>query len=470
MNFSALSDPTPKPWCNINCNTISAESMNVINNIDVKDVDALTVQTGSLLMDQNISVSVPIVGYSLIYADNTDRINVSSQTQPTQQIAYLSDIPIIPGPFQDNNIISNDSLTKAECLDGDIFTLTNSTGSKINITPSVYELNNINSSINLSLNPDGSSQANTTYISATNGINNAALAVTGDSVLLVKDSLPRLIIDNDFNIKDASNNERLVIQNNGYTSLRTNSTSTRLDLDNDGSFYVASNGNVAMYVNPTNQDTRIWSPDMTSVLGIENNNGIKINGQYYMPNNQGTINQVLTSTGSTGTTWATPQLYGLYSATGAPVTVANTTTQSSLIPTGVGSLTVPPGTVTAGMSYLLKCGGTFRDNVNNTQITFRLTNSGTLFSTGLLTLNSVPLISTGWSIDTQFTYTGGTQLITNFTFSYNSGSDGRGFTSQQVNNTFNPLVSNTLNFTIQWATANINNTITCNFFTLTKIF
>ena len=164
-------------------------------------------------------------------------------------------------------------------------------------------------------------------------------------------------------------------------------------------------------------------------------------------------------------------MYGLFSATGAPVTVANTTVQTSLIPSGVGDgLTVPANYFTAGMSFMLRCGGTFSDSAPSTQITFRLTNSGVLFSTGLLTLSNVPNTQIGWNIDTQFTYTGGTQLITNFTFNYNDGSNARGFTNQQVNNTFNTTISNSLNFTVQWAIANPQNSITCNFFTLTKVF
>jgi hypothetical protein len=185
------------------------------------------------------------------------------------------------------------------------------------------------------------------------------------------------------------------------------------------------------------------------------------------------IGQVLTKDGFLGTTsWQSPQIVGLYSATGAPITVAGTIAQLSLVPSGVGSLTVPAGFFTPGMSFQLSCGGTFRDNVNNTPITFRLTNSGTLFSTGIITLSNVPLATTAWSVSTQFTYIGGTQLITNFTFSYGtSGSSNMfGYTAQQVNNTFNPLVSNTLDFTVQWGANSVNNTITCNYFTLTKLY
>jgi hypothetical protein len=197
--------------------------------------------------------------------------------------------------------------------------------------------------------------------------------------------------------------------------------------------------------------------------------GVRVSNVYSLPTVLGSVGQVITRTGLNTSAWQSPQIIGLYSAT-STTTVANTIAQTSLIPAGVGSLTVPAGFFTPGMSFQLSCGGTFRDNANNTQITFRLTNSGTLFSTGLLALSNVPLATTAWNISTQFTYTGGTQIITNFTFSYNNGNDMFGFTSQQVNNTFNPLVSNTLDFTVQWAVASVNNTITCNYFTLTKLY
>jgi hypothetical protein len=265
--------------------------------------------------------------------------------------------------------------------------------------------------------------------------------------------------------KDAGGIERLRVDNSGVTIGNSYTLPTSDGLANQ---YIYTNGaGVCSWASPTAINPFNQNLNTSDSVQFVN---VNVNGNYTLPSTVGTIKQVLTRDIGNTSVWSTPQIYGLYSATGSPVTVANTTVASTIIPTGVGNLTVPANFFTAGMSFLLKCGGTFRDNVNNTQFTMRLTNSGTLFSTGLLTLNNVPLVTTGWNVETQFTYTGGTQIITNFTFSYNDGSDARGFTNQQVNNTFNPLVSNTLNFTMQWAVANINNTLTCNYFTLTKLF
>ena len=172
-------------------------------------------------------------------------------------------------------------------------------------------------------------------------------------------------------------------------------------------------------------------------------------------------------TGATGPTGLTPAV-GVFSQTGTQ-TVANTAVQTSLIGPGVGTLTIPGGFFTAGMAFRYTTGGVFRDNANGTLIRFRLTNSGTLFDTGPLTLQNLPALQ-AWNIDTTFVYIGGTTMVTNFTFTYSNGSDSRGFTSQQTNATFNPLVSNTIDFTCQWTVANANNTITSNFGVISRMY
>jgi hypothetical protein len=99
-----------------------------------------------------------------------------------------------------------------------------------------------------------------------------------------------------------------------------------------------------------------------------------------------------------------------------------------------------------------------------------LTNSGTLFDSGLLQFS--PAIASGrpWNIDVTFIYIGGTTMITNFNFQYNNSSDARGFTAQNTNNTFNPTIINTLGFTAQWLIPSALNTITTNYGVLTKIY
>jgi len=193
-----------------------------------------------------------------------------------------------------------------------------------------------------------------------------------------------------------------------------------------------------------------------------------IDSLFTLPTTTGTTGQVLTRNSGSSSIWQTPQLYGLYSQTGT-TTVANTTVETTLIGSGVGSLSVPANYFTTGMAFRYNTGGTFRDNANNTTFRFRLRNGGILFDSGNLTLPLITVVS-AWNIDVTFSYVGGTTIITNFNFQYNNGSDARGFTSQNTNNTLNTTIPNTLNFTVQWGAASANNTITSNFGVLQKIY
>lgn len=195
--------------------------------------------------------------------------------------------------------------------------------------------------------------------------------------------------------------------------------------------------------------------------------GVTVNNAYALPILDGTTSQVLTTSGAGVTSWQTPQVYGLFSQTSIK-TVANTTVETSLIGAGVGGLTVPAGYFQDGYSFLYKTGGVFRDLSNGQLIRFRLRNSGVLFDTGNLSLSNVNT-SRGWNIECQFTYYTG-NIITNFSFSYTNGTnDSFGFTNQGTNS-INNGIPNTLDFTVQWGTANAQNTISSNYGTLTKIF
>jgi len=216
------------------------------------------------------------------------------------------------------------------------------------------------------------------------------------------------------------------------------------------------------------QNNQIFNdPFNTQRLRVDNT-GVVINNAYNMPLTGGTLAQVLTSNGASTPLWSTPQIYGLFSQTSTQ-TVANTTTETSLIGTGVGpGLTVPAGYFQNGYSFLYKTGGLFRDSANGQLIRFRLRNSGVLFDSGFLSLSNVNSLR-GWNIDCQFTYYGG-NIVTNFSFSYTDGNnDLFGFTSQGTN-PINNLLPNTLGFTAQWVVANANNTISSNYGVITKIF
>lgn len=215
--------------------------------------------------------------------------------------------------------------------------------------------------------------------------------------------------------------------------------------------------------------TTIQSPAASHRVAVDETGGVQIDGLYRLPTTAGVIGQVLTKDGVGGSVWQDPQIVGIFSSTGAPTTVSNTTVQTNIQPPGVGSFNIPANFLTPGMSYIVRAGGTFRNAANNTQFTFRLSSSVVLFSSGTLTLDNVPAV-VPWSLSLQFTFTGGTQIIGSMNFQYSNTSDARGFTAQQLSNTINTAIANPLNLSVQWAVANANNLLTTNWCTCTRSY
>ena len=482
MNLQLLTNGTPdeKKWLDIVCYDIKCNSITpnvpfvtVSDKIESNDLSSsitcndIGIGGGGLSAVGNIDMNLNLLR-NVSAIDTTDAtLNI---TTPTTQIVNGSselDININSLPRLTQNAIK----TKLECG---------------------------TSRLQLAAVSDLLTDDTSTYFASQNALltKNMAIAIAPDT----------LVINQDYGVVN-----RMVVDDTTTAVYSKNAlygpAGSLLELNNDNTFtlgcFNAANGiiecrpnSLALYGNNATSAITMTGSDIITSLGLAgridreilnttdqsfrdptgverlrvSNSGVTIGNSYTLPTSDGLANQYIYTNGAGSCSWSSPQIIGLYSATGSPVTVANTTVASSIIPTGVGNLSVPANYFTPGMSFLLKCGGTFRDSSSGQQFTMRLTNSGTLFSTGLLTLNSVPLATTGWNVECQFTFIGGTQLITNFTFSYNNGSDARGFTNQQVNNTFNPTVINTLGFTMQWNTANVNNTLTCNYFTLTKLF
>ena len=492
--YTLLTTPsTNKAFLNIFCNSVNANTMD-IQTVNVNTLDSDSIESNVLLLNQSAVVGVPPVGYSALYADNTDRINVSSQSNPTQKIAYLSDIV----GFNDNQIVSPDLLTKAECKDGDIFNVSLSSVDKLTLNNIKSKMSCGVSTLQLAAVSDALSEDTTTYMGASISPSQNTISIyTPDQFQVIQNngSIQRLVIDNDST--NLFSKSILTGSSGSFLRLNDNSTfSIGTYVSGNGSIESSLGGNLGIYGGGAGTSTEYTLPPKitTSVFNgvartsrhiidqttqtfydsginerLKIDSNVTLHNLYQMPNTAGSDGDTIQKSGI-GSVWAKPSNYGLYSSTGAPVTVSNTNLQSTIIPSGVGSLTVPAGFFTgnAGYAFSLRCGGFFRTN-GSQQFTFRLTNSGTLFSTGLLTANQTTPVA--WSIDTTFIYTGGSQIITNFNFTYtSSGSNNQGFTNQQTNNTFNTAVSNTLDFTLQFQNASIFNSLTCNFFILSKIY
>lgn len=166
---------------------------------------------------------------------------------------------------------------------------------------------------------------------------------------------------------------------------------------------------------------------------------------------------------------------GLYAQTDISQIITNTTTETSLIGTGEGILTVPAFTFVNGDSFVATMGGEI-SNLNNTNITIRI-KSGiiSLVDTGLIQLKQG--LNQFYQITIYFTIrtiggVGVASIISNGNFTHirnNTGVEVFGFNTLN-NTTFNTEIANTLDITAQWQTASTSNSIHSDYFTLNKMY
>ena len=148
------------------------------------------------------------------------------------------------------------------------------------------------------------------------------------------------------------------------------------------------------------------------------------------------------------------KLFGLYAQTVQSATVTNTTTETSIIGSGVGGLTVAPNTFELGASYHGKIGGLI-SNQNNDDITVRIKKDGdVLATTGLITLETTS--NQGWECELDFTIASlgaSGSIVTNGNFAYNRNTGSlEGFVFQDTQ-PIDTTVSNTLDITVEWGQA-----------------
>ena len=504
MDINILNNGLPqnKKWLNpsvydLKCNSMETQTTIVTNEIETNNISADIV-----LLNHDAVVGVPPSSFSLLYADNADRLLVASQTAPTETIAYLSDLPL-PPPTSNSEIVSVDLSSSVECLNGGIINGIINGSNVLTCNNIKSKLQNGLSRVQLAAVSDLLSDDTSTYLATQNVAltKNMAIAIAPDQLYINQDygALNRLVVDDNTTALFSKNaisgpvGSYLNLNNdstfslgsyfggNGVIDCLSNSLSLVGPQAKSGCTLTDATITMALFNGSARVDREIM--DATSQVFKDgnqverlkvDNSGVIINNAYTLAPTDGTNGQVLSTNGAGVCSWINqpvvplPQVYGLYSQI-AVQTVANTTTETTLIsPTGVGSLTVPPLYFQDGYSFLYKTGGLFRDSSNGQTIRFRLRNSGVLFDSGILTLSNVNT-NRGWNIEAQFTYYGG-NIITNFQFSYTNGTnDSFGFNNQGTN-AINSAVSNTLDFTVQWGTASVLNTISSNYGTLTKIF
>ena len=147
----------------------------------------------------------------------------------------------------------------------------------------------------------------------------------------------------------------------------------------------------------------------------------------------------------------------------ADKTIGNTTTETSMFSTGVGSLNIPANSLVAGRTYRIKLKG-YASGINGDTSTIKVKIGTTelVSSTGAWqTLTDI-----GFTLEFDFTCrtTGATGTIAGNGYSLVSG--GQGFSTVSMRallagtDTINTTASQDIDLTYQWSSANTGNTIT----------
>lgn len=168
-----------------------------------------------------------------------------------------------------------------------------------------------------------------------------------------------------------------------------------------------------------------------------------------------------------------PQVYGLFSQTGNSVTVSGTTSETTIIGEGVGTLSVPANGFSVGDSFQLIMGGVL--NNTNDEITIRLKSGSVILATSA----SFDPAASGdnWFMSVFFTIrniggptVGSISSHGNFQVVKGNGQV-YGTAFQTTNNTdFDTTISNTLDITVQFSSNDPLNYIYSDTFVLNKTF
>ena len=206
------------------------------------------------------------------------------------------------------------------------------------------------------------------------------------------------------------------------------------------------------------------------VLKISASDVISFNNAYSFPTADGTVGQVLKTDGA-GTLSFNQPTTGLYAQTVTSATLTNTTTETSIVGTGAGSLTIAANGYVVGDSYHAKIGGVISAQ-NNDTITIRIKKGSTvLATTGTLTLEAVTNMAWECEIDFTVAAIGATgSMCTNGNFAYNRDTGSlEGFVFQDIE-TFDTTIANTLEITAEWGQAKTQDQIYSSNFILHKTY
>ena len=168
--------------------------------------------------------------------------------------------------------------------------------------------------------------------------------------------------------------------------------------------------------------------------------------------------------------------YGVFSQTANSTPITATTVESSLLGSGIGTLTVPPNGFSNGNSFTANMSGIMSAK-NNDTITIRV-KSGSVVLAQSAPLTMPNITNQVWNLTIDFTIRtiGGVGVASIATLGQMhilklaSGTQ-EGFGFNTINTTtFNTTISNTLSVTAEWSSNSALNSIYSDIFVLTKIY
>lgn len=168
--------------------------------------------------------------------------------------------------------------------------------------------------------------------------------------------------------------------------------------------------------------------------------------------------------------------FGLFAQIAAATPVVNTTTETTILNGGVGSLSVPLNGFQIGDSFSVSVGGMLSANNNNTLRIRVKSGLVSLGDSGVITLPSI----TNKFFDLKIHFTirtigaagvASVAVSGQFTYSKDAGNAFEGSDFLSINSTtFDTTVGNTLDITAEWGTASTGNSISTEVFILNKIY
>ena len=171
-----------------------------------------------------------------------------------------------------------------------------------------------------------------------------------------------------------------------------------------------------------------------------------------------------------------PTVYGLFAQTGNSAVVSGTTTESTLIDGGLGTLSVLANQFQVGDSFRADFAGIL-NAANNQTIRIRVKSSSViLLDSGAQPITNITNDVWGLSINFTVRQIGGpgvASIVSLGAFHYTKTSNGvvEGFSFNTVNNTtFDTTINNTLDVTAEWGSDNVGNSIYSDVFVLNKIY